>query len=538
MKSFGAVEVEARSPRLVDDAEALLARMQGLARGDQGHLRLAFTSSAAAHAFTPETLRESRHRLPGVALTIVGERNAAEVSDDLLEHVETELHLRRFAETIRLETGENPSPEILDLLKEELELDDSDIYSSAGPLEYADLGELLRLDRADLKDRPWVPVIPPRLRDDEQDIFAAIRDRDIFVHHPYESFKASVERFIAQAAKDPNVLAIKQTIYRTSRESPFVESLIRAAEDGKQVAVLVELRARFDESKNVTFARMLENHGVHVAYGLVGLKTHCKCSLVVRKEHDGLRCYAHVGTGNYHPGTALLYTDCGLLTCDPVITDDVVNVFNHLTGRSFQHEYRALLVAPHTMRRRFYELIDREAANARQGKPARILAKMNQLEDVGIINRLYEASNAGVRIHLVVRGFCCLRPGVAGLSENITVTASIGRFLEHSRIFHFANGREDPIEGEWFIASADWMVRNLSDRVEVGIPIRDLDAKRRLNRILELNISDRRRAWELMPDGTYARRAASETADPSSAEALGIFEALCAETVMGVRGHT
>lgn len=382
-----------------------------------------------------------------------------------------------------------------------------------------------------------MPVIPPRLRDDEQDIFAAIRDRDIFVHHPYESFKASVERFIAQAAKDPNVLAIKQTIYRTSRESPFVESLIRAAEDGKQVAVLVELRARFDESKNVTFARMLENHGVHVAYGLVGLKTHCKCSLVVRKEHDGLRCYAHVGTGNYHPGT-LLYTDCGLLTCDPVITDDVVNVFNHLTGRSFQHEYRTLLVAPHTMRRRFYELIDREAANARQGKPARILAKMNQLEDVGIINRLYEASNAGVRIHLVVRGFCCLRPGVPGLSENITVTASIGRFLEHSRIFHFANGREDPIEGEWFIASADWMVRNLSDRVEVGIPIRDLDAKRRLNRILELNISDRRRAWELMPDGTYARRAASETADPSSAEALGIFEALCGETVMGVRGHT
>ncbi len=466
-----------------------------------------------------------------------GVEQEAEVSDDLLEHVETELHLRRFAETIRLETGENPSPEILDLLKEELELDDSDIYSSAGPLEYADLGELLRLDRTDLKDRPWVPVIPPRLRNDEQDIFAAIRERDIFVHHPYESFKASVERFIAQAAKDPNVLAIKQTIYRTSRESPFVESLIRAAEDGKQVAVLVELRARFDESKNVTFARMLENHGVHVAYGLVGLKTHCKCSLVVRKEHDGLRCYAHVGTGNYHPGTALLYTDCGLLTCDPVITDDVVNVFNHLTGRSFQHEYRALLVAPHTMRRRFYELIDREAANARQGKPARILAKMNQLEDVGIINRLYEASNAGVRIHLVVRGFCCLRPGVAGISENITVTASIGRFLEHSRIFHFANGRDDPIEGEWFIASADWMVRNLSDRVEVGIPIRDLDARKRLNRILELNMSDRRRAWELMPDGTYARRAASETADPSSAEALGIFEALCAETVMGVRGH-
>ncbi len=466
-----------------------------------------------------------------------GVEQDTEVSDDLLEHVESELHLRRFAETIRLESRPNPSPEILHLLKHELELDDAAVYSRGGPLEYSDLSELLALDRPELKDRPWVPVVPARLRDDEQDIFAAIRERDIFLHHPYESFKASVERFIAHAARDPQVLAIKQTIYRTSRESPFVESLIRAAEDGKQVAVLVELRARFDESKNVAFARMLENHGVHVAYGMVGLKTHCKCSLVVRREPDRLRCYAHVGTGNYHPGTALLYTDCGLLTCDEEITGDVVKVFNHLTGRSLHEDFRSLLVAPMTMRKRFYEMIDREAENARQGKPARILAKMNQLEDVGIIERLYAASQAGVQIHLVVRGFCCLRPGVPGLSENIAVTASIGRFLEHSRIFHFADGREDPAEGEWYIGSADWMIRNLSDRVEVAAPIRDPDARRRLFRIIQLNMIDRRRAWELNADGSYTRRAGDAATAPDEPEAIGIFDALCRETMGASRKH-
>jgi polyphosphate kinase len=465
-------------------------------------------------------------------------QQGSEDAEDLLEHVETALRLRRFAEPIRIETIPDPSKQILDLLLEELELDPQDVYARPGPLEYEDLMELYKLDRPSLKDKAWIGVVPPRLADDELDIFAAIRERDILLHHPYEAFDVSVERFIETAANDPNVLAIKQTLYRTSRDSPFIESLIHAAEEGKQVACLVELRARMDEDKNVRFARQLEGHGVHVAYGVVGLKTHSKCSLVVRKEPDGLRSYAHLGTGNYHPDTAQLYTDFGLLTCNTEITDDVVNVFNYLTGRSLNTEYNRLLVAPFTMRDRFYELIDQEIKNAKAGKPARIIGKMNQLEDIGIIKRLYKASQAGVDISMIVRGFCCLRPSIKGLSENIKVHANIGRFLEHSRFFHFANGQEDPIDGEWLIGSADWMSRNLNNRVEVITPVYDEYARRRLLEVIEINLADRKNAYKLRSDGHYVRLEPDPSDAEDSVSRIGTFDALCMKAEKSTRIST
>jgi polyphosphate kinase len=457
----------------------------------------------------------------------------AEEIDDLLEHVEASLRQRRFADPVRIEVVEpEPNDELMALVLEELQLTEHEVYGRRGPLEYADLAAITDLDLPDEKFERWTPITPPRLRDDARDIFSIIRERDIFVHHPYDSFSQSVERFVAAAARDPNVLAIKQTLYRTSRDSPFIDSLIAAAEEGKQVACLVELRARFDEDKNVRFARQLEKHGVHVAYGVVGLKTHCKCSLVVRREADALRCYAHVGTGNYHPGTAQLYTDCGILTCDPAVTQDVVNLFNTLTGRSVSNDYRRLLVAPLTMRPRFLELIDREIDIARNGGEGRIIAKMNALEDNQIIRKLYDASRAGVKITLFVRGFCCLKPGVPGVSENIEIISIIGRFLEHSRIFHFGGGHADPVDGEWLFGSADWMSRNLSDRVEAITPVADRSARKALHRILEVSLVDRRRAWTLGADGVYRRREtdAPTDADPqaeSQSDAmLGTFQAL------------
>jgi polyphosphate kinase len=480
-----------------------------------------------------------RHNLddlfPGMAVHAVTPfrltRNASvqtggEEAENLYEHVEAELQLRRFASAVRIETPESPDPHIMRFVLDELNLTPEDVYARPGPLEYQDLFELVSLERPDLKLSHYKPVVPAALAGDDVDIFALMRERDLLVHHPYESFNASVERFVSAAARDPDVLAIKQTIYRTSRDSPFVASLIRAAEDGKQVACLVELRARFDEQKNLRFARQLEKHGVHVAYGVVGLKTHCKCSLVVRREGRGLRCYAHIGTGNYNPATAQLYTDLGLLTCNPRITDDVVSLFNLLTGRSAQTEYNELLVAPTTMRARFNALIDREIANARAGRPARVFAKCNSLEDINLTERLYEASQAGVAVELVVRGFCCLRPGVEGLSENIRVWSIVGRFLEHSRVFHFANGHEDPAEGEWYIGSADWMYRNLNDRVEAVCPVHDHAARRRLAALREILGRDHKRAWDLNPDGTYTLRTPPEHAEPESPELDGSFRHL------------
>lgn len=465
-------------------------------------------------------------------------RNAAVVieedeREDLLKSVENELRLRRFARAVRLEVMPGANRGVLDLLVASLRLEPGDVYERDGPMEYADLLPLADLPRPELKEPRWTPVIPARLADDSVDIFAAIRERDLLLHHPYESFNASVERFIAHAARDPDVLAIKQTIYRTSRDSPFVASLVRAAEEGKSVAVLVELRARFDEHKNVRFARQLEKAGVHVAYGVVGLKTHCKVSLVVRREPGGLRTYAHVGTGNYNPSTAQLYTDLGLLTCDGAIAEDVLSLFNFLTGRSLKREYRELLVAPFSMREAFTRLIERETAHARAGRPARIIAKMNALEDLKITEKLYEASGAGVPITLIVRGFCCLRPGVPGFSDNIRVMSVVGRFLEHSRLFHFANGREDPLEGDWYIGSADWMYRNLSVRVEAACPVKDPDARRRLAKIVGVMLADRVNAWDLSPSGTYTRRTPPPDADPGSPAALGTFDALMREAQSG-----
>lgn len=455
--------------------------------------------------------------------------------EDLLEHVEEELRMRRFANSVRIQTPPNPSTRILDFLLNELRLSKDDHFALPAPLACVDLFQIAGIDRPDLQTMPWKPVRPAALMDPEADMFARIRERDILVHHPYESFSDSVERFISAAADDPDVLAIKLTLYRTSQDSPFVDSLVRAAEEGKQVACLVELRARFDEEKNVTFARQLEAAGVHVAYGVLGLKTHSKCSLVVRREkiqgNWGLRTYAHLGTGNYHPKTAQLYTDLGLLTAHEKITSDVVRLFNMITGLSTGQHYDKLVVAPDHMRNRFMQLIENEIENAGKGKPAYIYAKMNSMEDRMITEKLYEASRAGVKIDLVVRGFCCLRPGVPGLSENITVRSIIGRFLEHSRLYIFADGNDSPQDYLYFISSADWMYRNLSNRVEAACPILDTDAKRRLWDLADITLRDRRRSWIMQTDGHYERLRATENDDPDSPEQLGTFMALMRSTM-------
>jgi polyphosphate kinase len=481
-------------------------------------------------------------------------RSAGVQRDDMIEigtgslmrSVEEDLKQRRFARAVRLELDSRASQELRQWLLDKLSLVPQDVYEHPA-IDFASLFEIAEVDRPDLKERPYRPVIPMRFASAMKgsgagvlgapsgpgtgetaaaNFFAAIRKQDVLVHHPYESFKHSVERFIAVAAGDPDVVAIKQTLYRTTPDSPFVENLIRAAESGKQVACLVELRARFDEGRNVRFARQLEKAGVHVAYGVAGLKTHCKTSLVVRHERTGLRCYAHLGTGNYHPKTAQLYTDVGLFTCDPEITSDLVTLFNYLTGISAPQNYAHLLVAPFTMRQRFNFLIDREMEYARRGQPCGITAKINAMEDREVAEKLYQASRAGVPVTLIVRGFCCLRPGVPGLSENIKVVSVIGRFLEHSRIFHFQSGVPDPLDGEWLISSADWMYRNLSNRVEVAVPIRDRDARRKMNRIFEVALLDQRNAWDLQPDGTYIQRKASEDAEPDSPQASGTFNTL------------
>ena len=433
--------------------------------------------------------------------------------EDLRELVAEELKLRKFAHVVRLEHGPNPNPWVLQVLMDELSLTDEDIYELDGELEYQDLRPISDLNIPRLRYEPWVPLTPPQLTDVDADIFSIIRNGDLLVHHPYESFSATVEKFIHAAAVDPKVHAIKMTLYRTDEDSPFIRTLIRAAESGKQVVCLVELMARFDEERNILLAHELEKAGVHVVYGVLGLKTHTKTALVVREDSDGIRCYAHIGTGNYHTQTAKLYTDIGLFTTDPDLTADLVEMYHYLTGRSLQKDYRKLLVAPVNMLERFLAMIERETQIAGTGQPARILAKMNQLEDRRIIRKLYDASRAGVQIDLLVRGICCLRPGVPGLSDNIRVVSVVGRFLEHSRIFFFQNGNADPLAGEFYIGSADWMHRNLTNRVEVITPVALRPHRERLWEIMQTMLADHRQAWDLQPDGSYVQRTPRSDAD-------------------------
>ena len=427
-----------------------------------------------------------------------------EEADDLLAAVEMELRRRRFGSAVRLEVDARVSPEVRELLVRELDLTDDAVHEAVGPLDLGGLWALHGLDRPDLKDDPWTPVTQARLAvsDDERlDIFSVIKDGDVLVHHPYDSFSTSVEEFVRQASRDPKVLAIKLTLYRTSGDSSIIKSLIRAAERGKQVAALVELKARFDEAANIGWARALEQAGVHVTYGLVGLKTHTKTALVVRDEGTGVRSYCHIGTGNYNAKTAKLYEDLGVLTADPLIGADLAQLFNFLTGYGRNVQYRRLLVAPHPLRTRLYELIDQEAATPGGG---RIVMKMNSLVDPGIIDHLYAASQAGVEIDLVVRGICCLRPGVAGMSENIRVRSLIGRYLEHSRIYHFANGA-GPGAPVAYIGSADLMPRNLDRRIEALVPVVDPLLQRRVMEILQVCLADDTLAWSLGPGGDWDR---------------------------------
>jgi polyphosphate kinase len=429
-----------------------------------------------------------------------------EDAEDLIELVEEGLRARRFAKVVRLEHGPNPNSWILKFLMQELGLNDLDVYELPGELDYGDLRPVSDLSLSKLRFEPWTPVVPPGIADDDGDVFSLIRAGDILVNHPYESFNHSVQRFVEAAAADPKVLAIKMTVYRTGDDSPFIHTLIRAAEERKQVVCLVELKARFDEERNILLAQALEKAGVHVVYGIMGLKTHTKTTLVVRQDPDGIRCYAHIGTGNYNVSTAKLYTDIGLFTCNPEITEDLVGLFHYLTGRSLKKDYNKLLIAPVTMKRRFLEMIDRETTSARSGKPARIIAKMNSLADTEIVRALYTASQAGVEIDLIVRGVCTLRPGMPGMSDRIRVISVIGRFLEHSRIFYFQNNAIEPLEGDFFIGSADWMYRNLEARVEAVVPIEDPVQREKLWGILQIMLQDKRQAWDMQPDGTYIQR--------------------------------
>jgi polyphosphate kinase len=431
--------------------------------------------------------------------------------EDLLEMIEEQVFKRRFGEVVRLEVQEGMPAAMRDLLLEEIReqeegtsvpLVERDVQEGGPILELGDLHALAALELPELRDPPFTPYVPERLRDPARSMFDVIREGDLLVHHPFESFHASVERFLTEAARDDSVLAIKMTLYRTSGDTAIVRALTEAAQRGKQVAVLVELQARFDETNNITWARTLEGYGVHVAYGLGGLKTHTKTTLVVRREADGIRRYVHVGSGNYNSKTARLYTDVGLFTCSPSLGADLSDLFNLLTGFSRQRYYRKLLVAPANMRARFIELIDREAELARAGQPARIIAKMNALVDPEIIEAVYRASQAGVRVDLIVRGICCLRPAVPGVSENIRVTSLIGRFLEHSRIWYFAAGGAD----EYYIGSADWMPRNFDRRVEAIAPVEDPALHPRIRALLDTCLADNRQAWELHPDGTYVQR--------------------------------
>ncbi|QYN61091.1 RNA degradosome polyphosphate kinase [Bifidobacterium asteroides] len=445
-------------------------------------------------------------------------------AENLLNAMEKELLQRRFGPPIRLEISDSASPFLSQLLASKLRVNQEEVYRLPAPLDCTVLFELQSIDRADLKFRPFIPTTNRQIAEVEssqaQDIFAAIREHDILLHHPYDSFSTSVQAFLEQAAADPRVLAIKQTLYRTSGNSPIIDALVDAAHAGKQVLALVEIKARFDEEANIAWARQLERAGVHVVYGIVGLKTHCKLSLVVRQEQDGLRRYCHVGTGNYNPKTARQYTDLGLLTCDPVVGQDLTRLFNQLSGYAPKSSFHRLLVAPRTVRSGLLQRIAREEETALNGKPAWIRIKVNSLVDEKIIDALYRASQAGVRIDIVERGICSLKPGVPGLSENIRVHSILGRFLEHSRIFAFANSQgpqigEGPLAGpEVWIGSADLMHRNLDRRVEALVRITAPEQVQGLIDYVDLQMAETTSSWHMQPDGTYVRHSRDDQGRP------------------------
>jgi polyphosphate kinase len=447
---------------------------------------------------------------------------AEDEADDLLLAIEHGLRKRRKGgSTVRIEVESAMPKQIRQMLQEELEVTAQDIYEVNGMLGLGDLMSFLSLPVPELKDPPWNAIVPAYLRrlkvtEDSGNFFNLIAEKDFLVHHPYQSFSETVERFITCAANDAQVLAIKMTLYRTTGDSHILKALIKAAENGKQVSVLIELKARFDEQNNINLARKLEQAGVHVVYGLVGLKTHTKVVLVVRRENEKIRRYVHIGTGNYNAKTSKLYTDVGLFSCRPELGADLTDLFNYLTGYSQQRSYRKLLVSPVNLRESFDRLIQQEIDHCQAGKAGRIVVKMNALVDSKIIANLYRASQAGVSIDLIIRGMCCLRPGVPGVSENIRVISIIGRFLEHSRIYYFQNGGDATV----LIGSADWMTRNLDRRVEVITPIEDPEISKDLQEILGIMLADNRQAWDMQSDGSYKQRCPQIGTDQESTQQI------------------
>lgn len=474
----------------------------------KGHVFVALEEIIAAHL---------QDLFPGMEIVDQGvfrvtrdaDFDVSDEADDLLQAIEQELRRRRFGEAVRLEVNTGISPLLREQLTGALGLTEDQVYDVDGLLDLTDLWQIVKLPgMRELRDRSWTPVTQPRLQDDDGervDMFAEIRRGDILVHHPYDAFTTSVERFVQQAVNDPDVLAIKQTVYRTSDDTPLIPALIRATENGKQAVCLVELKARFDERANIIWARELEEAGVHVVYGHPALKTHAKAILIVRREGDGVRHYVHVGTGNYHPNTARLYTDFGLFTCDENIGNDVADMFNFLTGFARPRRYRRSLVAPSGLRDGIIERIEKTIAAHEDGKPTRIQMKMNSLVDPACIRALYQASQAGVPVDINTRGICCLRPGVPGVSDTIRVISVLGRFLEHSRIYAFHRGDETEV----LIGSADLMQRNLDSRVELVVPVQDDVLRSDILDTMERCLADDTGAWELQSDGTWARRAAA-----------------------------
>ena len=490
---FARIKIPSNLPRFVETAKGDERRFIPLEQVITAHIGDLFPGMEILYYFTFRLTRNADLELE------------EEESEDLLATMEQELLRRKFGPPVRLEVDREIDHELLQTLMDELEVKEEDIIRYPEPLDLTGLNQIADIDRPDLKFPAFRSQVAWDLRDVDPDsveeFFDAIRRREVMLHHPYESFTSSVVRFLESAARDPKVLAIKQTLYRTSGDSPIVEALIEAAESGKQVLAVIEIRARFDEQANVRWARKLEDAGVHVVYGLVGFKTHAKLSLVVREEASGIRRYVHIGTGNYNPKTARLYEDFGILSSDPILGEDVNKLFNQLSGFAPQTSFERLLVAPRTLRSGLLAKIQNEIDNKKAGQPAGIRMKLNSIMDEEFINLMYQASNAGVKIELVVRGICALRPGVPGLSENITVRSILGRFLEHSRIFYFVNGGDEEV----WIGSADLMHRNLDRRVESMVRIEQTDHKRMLFRALDSYLAPATVRWEMESNGDWKR---------------------------------